>query len=179
MEIYDTTRGVSFDTRPILMFAKIQVEGLGTGLDRDDWMVAIEQRCEERYGAIDKLSPEQRFTKTITEDNIGKQLYAAMKAAPPPSPAEPPARVTTEQFAKMDAEIRGPAHAAMHVLATDSQRARGARVYSHPDNQRLRELVKYEHMAATMRGNTVYQAEQDRSYSNPNPPLVRTSPVTR
>ena len=70
MEIYDTTRGVSFDTRPILMFAKIQVEGLGTGLDRDDWMVAIEQRCEERYGAIDKLSPEQRFTKTITEDNL-------------------------------------------------------------------------------------------------------------
>jgi hypothetical protein len=117
------------------------------------------------------LSVEQKFTKTITEDNIGKQLYAAMKAAPDAVPQQP---ATYEQFGKAVADAMGEAHARMHSLAVDAQRTTGrtyqqsyARVYSAPENERLRNKVKAEHLAATLRG------VGDTAYDSHNPPRGR------
>jgi hypothetical protein len=58
------------------------------------------------------------------------------------------------------AESYGPAHAKMHSMAVDHQRAHAGQsyasaysyLYSHPQNVGLREKVKAEHMKATMSG---------------------------
>jgi hypothetical protein len=44
----------------IKMFAKMQIEGTPTGLDRDNWYRAIEKRAEQRYGQRE-LSEAQKF----------------------------------------------------------------------------------------------------------------------
>jgi hypothetical protein len=58
------------------------------------------------------------------------------------------------------AEIRGPAHAKLHSMAIDYQRAHAgvsySSAYSHeyirPENASLREKIKNEHLSATMAG---------------------------
>jgi hypothetical protein len=51
---------VRTETATIKMFAKMQIEGTPTGLDRDDWYRAIERRAEQRYGQRE-LSEAQKF----------------------------------------------------------------------------------------------------------------------
>jgi hypothetical protein len=71
------------------------------------------------------------------------------KAAPPPDPLQKAAEV---------AEFLGPAHAKMHSLAVDHQRAHSgmsyqqaySHLYSRLENAPLREKIKAEHLAASM-----------------------------
>jgi hypothetical protein len=71
------------------------------------------------------------------------------------APAYDPLRKATEI-----AESYGPAHAKMHSMAIDHQRAHDgmsyqsayAYLYAHPQNVGLREKVKAEHMKATVSG---------------------------
>jgi hypothetical protein len=73
-----------------------------------------------------------------------KSLVPAVKAAPP-DPSE-------------DYVSPGPAHARMHSMAVDHQRAHSgmsyqqaySHLYSRPENAALREKIKAEHMRATM-----------------------------
>jgi hypothetical protein len=71
------------------------------------------------------------------------------------APAYDPLRKAAEH-----AELLGPAHAKMHSMAVDHQRAHGgmsyqqaySHLYSRPENEPLRNAVKAEHMRATMAG---------------------------
>jgi hypothetical protein len=62
------------------MFAKMQIEGLGTGLEKHDWLKIINGRAADLY----RDASARSFTKTIIDDEVGKLLYKAMKAAKGP-----------------------------------------------------------------------------------------------
>ncbi len=138
----------------VLDFAKRQVEGERTGLEKHDYLAAIEGRAAKLRA--DGESPQQAFTKVITDDEIGKLLYKALKRAPgqeikpAPQPAPPSPEVA--------AQLLGPAHAKMHSMAIDFQRANPrhsyesaySRVYSAPENAGLRAEINREHLGASM-----------------------------
>jgi hypothetical protein len=138
----------------VLDFAKRQVEGERTGLEKHDYLAAIEGRAAKLRANGE--SKEQSFTKTIVEDEIGKLLYKALKRAPgsevkpAPQPA-PPSR-------EAEATLLGPAHARLHSQAVDHQRANPrlsyesaySRMYTAPENAGLRAEINREHLAASM-----------------------------
>jgi hypothetical protein len=138
----------------VLDFAKRQIEGERTGLEKHDYLAAIEGRAAKLRA--DGESPQQAFTKVITDDEIGKLLFKALKRAPgsevkpAPQPA-PPSR-------EAEAKLLGPAHAKMHSQAIDHQRANPrlsyesaySRMYAHPENASLRAEINREHLAASM-----------------------------
>jgi hypothetical protein len=64
-------------TERSVMFAKMQCEGRGTGLEKSDWIDTINRRSTALYG---DASP-RNFTKTITEDETGRLFFAALKRA--------------------------------------------------------------------------------------------------
>jgi hypothetical protein len=138
----------------VLDFAKRQVEGERTGLEKHDYLAAIEGRAAKLRA--DGESKEQSFTKTIVEDEIGKLLYKALKRAPGSEvkPAPQPAPPGPEAAAN----LLGPAHAKMHSQAVDHQRANPrlsyeaaySRMYTHADNAGLRAEINREHLAASM-----------------------------
>ena len=155
----------------------MQADGRPTGLDRDDWFHAITKRAEHRY-ADTELSEAQKFTRTIEKDPLGQLLYAAYKAAPYPVPKEAPPPVDIH---KAVADAKGAAHAQMHALAIDHQRATGkpyaqayAHVYSDRATEKLRNKVKSEHLAATMTswGGTM---QGDTAYNTRNNPVGRAT----
>ena len=65
----------------IVMFAKIAVnQGRSPGIEKHDFYDAIVKRADELRA--DGESPQQAFSKVITEDETGRLLYQAMKIAP-------------------------------------------------------------------------------------------------
>jgi len=139
----------------IVMFAKIAVnQGRSPGIEKHDFYDAIEGRAAKLRANGE--SKEQSFTKTIVDDEIGRLLYQAMKiapgaevkAAPQPDPPSPEAA----------ARLLGPAHARLHSLAVDHQRANPrlsyesaySRMYTHPENAGLRAAINREHLGASM-----------------------------
>jgi hypothetical protein len=142
----------------IVMFAKIAVnQGRSPGLEKDAFYDAIMKRANDLRA--DGESQQQAFAKTITDDPTGQLLYQAMKIAPgsevkaAPAPSYDPLAKAAEL-----AEIRGPAHAKIHSLAIDHQRAHPGMsyqsaygyLYAKPENAALRNAIKAEHMSATM-----------------------------
>jgi len=139
----------------IVMFAKIAVnQGRSPGLEKNEFYDAIVKRADELRA--DGESQQQAFSKVITEDETGRLLFQAMRIAPgsevkpAPQPA-PPSR-------EAEAKLLGPAHARLHSMAVDHQRAHSgmsyeqaySHLYSRPENAQLREKIKGEHMRATM-----------------------------
>jgi hypothetical protein len=144
---------------PILMFAKIAVnQGRSPGLEKNDFYDAIVKRAEALRANGE--SQQQAFSKAIKEDETGRLLYQAMKIAPGAEvkPAPQPAPPDPLQKAAEVAEFLGPAHAKIHSLAIDHQRAHSgmsyqqaySHLYSRPENVSLRDAIKAEHMRATM-----------------------------
>jgi hypothetical protein len=142
----------------IVMFAKIAVnQGRSPGLEKDAFYDAIMKRANDLRA--DGESQQQAFAKTITDDPTGQLLYQAMKIAPgaevKPAPIAP-----YDPLAKQAeiAEHLGPAHARLHSLAVDHQRAHSGMsyqsaysyLYAKPENAALRNAIKAEHMSATM-----------------------------
>src|SRR3982074_2484584 len=104
----------------IVMFAKIAVNpGRSPGLEKNEFYDAIKKRAEALRA--DGESPQQAFSKVITEDETGRLLFQAMKIAPGSevTPAPHPAPPSPEEAAKLLA----PAHARLHSKAVDHQRA--------------------------------------------------------
>ena len=139
----------------IVMFAKIALnQGRSPGLEKNEFYDAIMKRAEALRA--DGETPQQAFSKTIVEDEIGKLLYKAMQIAPGSEvkPAPQPAPRSPEAAAR----LLGPAHARLHSLAVDHQRAHSgmtyeqafSHLYSRPENGPLREKIKSEHMRSTM-----------------------------
>lgn len=147
------------DDSSVLMFAKMQCEGHGTGLEKSDWLKIINGRASDLYG--DTLTRERRFTKAIVEDETGRLLYKALKAAPgfevTSAVGDTPELEAKTQLTRGSVEL-GPGHAKMHSMAIDHQRAHptlsyeGAYsvLYAKPENAELRNQIKAEHIAATM-----------------------------
>ncbi len=135
----------------IIMYAKIAVnQGRSPGLEKDVFYDAIVKRAEALRA--DGESPQQAFAKTITEDETGRLLFKAMQIAPGQEVKPAPQETAKEP------EFIGPAHAKIHSLAVDHQRAHSGmsyqqaycHLYSRPENVALRDAVKDEHMRATM-----------------------------
>jgi hypothetical protein len=130
----------------VLDFAKRQVDGEQTGLEKHDYLAAIENRAAKLRA--DGESKEQSFTKTIIEDEIGKLLFKALKRAPgsevvvkaaAPDPSE-------------DYVSPGPAHDELNERVVAHMKGNPAlsyqqaftREYTHPDNRSLKERVDAE-----------------------------------
>ncbi|MFZ0209887.1 MAG: hypothetical protein WAL59_27910 [Roseiarcus sp.] len=143
-----TEMSVSDET--IIAIAKNVVErGAPAVFAKSAYITAIATRAD----AIRKAgeSTQQAFARAITEDDVGRLLYKASKAATgpevEPAEVEPP---------KQPSYMGQPGHARMQVLADDYKNANPrlspagayAHVYSHPDNTALREQCKAEHFAA-------------------------------
>jgi hypothetical protein len=120
--------------------AKAQIAGKDTGLQKHNYIAAIQKRADLVYPAT--LSLQQRFARCL-EDDTGKLFYAASKAASgsevvSPGPDEPD-----------DENFSGPAYAEMEVLAHDLQLANPnlsmqqafSRVYTSPKNKDLRARI--------------------------------------
>jgi hypothetical protein len=148
----------------IVMFAKIAVnQGRSPGIEKHDFYDAIVNRAEALRA--DGESRQQAFAKVITEDKTGRLLYKAMQIAPGAEvkPAPQPAPPSREELAR----LLGPAHARLHSMAVDHQRAHSGMsyqqsysyLYTRPENEPLREKIKAEHMAATLRTLSIGEAQ--------------------
>jgi hypothetical protein len=142
----------------IVMYAKIALnQGRSPGLEKDAFYDAIVKRAEALRA--DGESKERAFTKAITEDETGRLLYRAMQIAPGAEVRPPPAPDAVKDFAKAQ-EAGGPAHAKLHSMVIDYQRAHAgvtyqsaySSLYTRDENQALREQIKAEHMAQSMAG---------------------------
>ena len=165
----------------IVMFAKIAVnQGRSPGLEKNEFYDAIMKRAEALRA--DGESPQQAFSKVITEDETGRLLYQAMKIAPGAEvkPAPQPAPPSPEEAAR----LLGPAHARLHSQAVDHQRANPrlsyesaySRMYTHPDNAGLRAEINREHLGASMAavdghglGKAAAPPDPSRDYVSPGP----------
>jgi hypothetical protein len=136
---------------------------------RDPWHAMLDRQARARQ-AITGESYAKSFTECYTDpsnasivaqskyEDLAKSMDAMygsrlsfQKAAP--TPAYDPLRKHAEL-----AEIRGPAHAKLHSLAIDHQRAHPGMsyqsaygyLYAKPENVGLRNAIKAEHMSTTM-----------------------------
>ncbi|PNE11338.1 MAG: hypothetical protein CR217_09365 [Beijerinckiaceae bacterium] len=139
----------------IVMFAKIAVnQGRSPGLEKNEFYDAIVKRADALRA--DGESPQQAFSKVITDDETGRLLYKAMQIAPGAElkPVAQPAPPSREESAR----LLGPAHARLHSQAIDHQRANPrlsyenaySRMYTAPENAGLRAEINREHLAASM-----------------------------
>ncbi|HEY8005701.1 MAG TPA: hypothetical protein VIE66_02590 [Methylocella sp.] len=96
------------DTAPATLegLAKAQIAGKDTGLEKCDYIGAIQKRGDLLFPAI--ASPQARFAKAMIEDDTGRLLYAAMKSAPGADVAPPPVEV-----AKASPSIDATEHASL------------------------------------------------------------------
>jgi len=142
------------DDSSVLMFAKMQCDGRGTGLEKSDWLKIINGRASDLYG--DTLTSAQRFTKTITEDETGRLLYKAMRAAPG---FESTSAVGDTPEVEHPDDFKGrPAHALLHGLALEHQKKHAGMsyqsaysvLYTKPEHAALRDEIKREHMKEIM-----------------------------
>jgi hypothetical protein len=158
----------------ILMFAKIALnQGRSPGIEKHEFYDAIVKRAEALR--TNGESPQQAFSKAITEDETGRLLFQAMKIAPGAEmkPAPQPAPPSREAAAK----LLGPAHARLHSQTIDHQRANPrlsyesaySRMYTAPENAGLRAEINREHLAATMRTLSIGEAQNLES-TKPFPP---------
>jgi hypothetical protein len=138
--------------------AKAQIAGKDTGLEKHNYIAAIQKRGDLLFPTI--ASPQRRFASCLN-DSSGALLYQALKAAP--GTEVDPASATEE-----DPEIPDmPAMAQFRVLALDYARANPYKskeqaftaVYVAPANRKLREQAIAEQMAAAQeRGKTTKAA---------------------
>jgi hypothetical protein len=106
---------------------------------------ALSKRAEQFRGPNESM--EQAFTRLITDDEMGRRMYAALKVAPG---REMPIVDPPEQN---DAPRKGPAGLEIEGLARDAMRAANSTltyqkaynlVFSGPKNRELRKRVKFE-----------------------------------
>jgi hypothetical protein len=53
-------------------FAKAQIAGRDIGLEKSDWIVALQKRADAIYP--DRLTPQQRFARCMCDDETGRLL---------------------------------------------------------------------------------------------------------
>ena len=145
MTAIDFSKALTGDVSVMSFYAKRLLAGGEVAFQKHDFIAAIEKRAAEIYP--DRLTPAQKFSRCICDDDTGRLLYRACKAASG-SEVRPP----VEKQDTGPVHI-GPAHAKMHSLAIDRQKERGipyssaySEVYVHGDNASLRAAVQREHL---------------------------------
>lgn len=155
-------RDVDLSTETLVGIAKGVIEGGAPAVyPKSTFIAALRKRATAIRAAGE--TEAKAMTRAMTEDEIGKTLWRASKAASGPE-VEPwlvPGQSETEvkpwgNSGPPKPSYFGPAHAKMQVLADDHHKANPrltkdgayARVYSDPANHDLREQVKAEHFAA-------------------------------
>lgn len=123
--------------------------GMLDDAEKHHYDALIKMRAAEIRTSVE--SEAQAYARTITDDAAGRILYREMKLAkgteikpaPEPQPEKP--------------AFIGPAHAKLHSLAVDNQRAHNttyassySNVYGRPENAALRAAAKAEHLAQSM-----------------------------
>jgi hypothetical protein len=131
-------------------------------LDRQ--ALARQAQTGESYAAAFTKVYEDPANKTIRDraqyDHLAKQHDAIYGTAKSLIPVAKEAPYDPLQKAAEMAEFLGPAHARLHSMAVDHQRAHSgmsyqqaySHLYSRTENAPLREKIKSEHMRATMAG---------------------------
>jgi hypothetical protein len=139
---------MSLHDEKIIAIAKNVVAGrcMDAVFERSAYHKAIEKRAAEirRNGE----SPQQSYTRAITQDEDGKTLFQAMRHAKGPEVE----RDAAQDDAKPTAPPLGPAGRRMQALADDHARAYPnkspagayAAVYTDPANAALRNQVRNE-----------------------------------
>jgi hypothetical protein len=138
---------------------KLQKNGDFADFQKHDYMQLLNSLAEEIQ--LEGESIQKAFTRGL-ETPAGIELFGLMKRAKG-------SEVKVEGDAPQDDVARhdGPASAKFHSMVVDHQRAnRGlsyqqsySRLYSDPDNFELREQIKAEHLAATLRTLTIGEAQ--------------------
>jgi hypothetical protein len=121
-------------------------------MTKADWGVLIDNEAEKSRKPGESF--EKAYTRLITEDPAGREAFRAFQSCGDRTMYKQVfGKVALEGDAPQD--FVGPAHREMHSLAVDRQRSIGrsyasayAHVYSHPDNEKLRERVRSEHLAS-------------------------------
>src|SRR5271166_1337602 len=70
---------VEKDDSSIVMFAKMEINGHGTGLEKHHYVAAIQKRADELFP--NKPSPQQRFARALDSDPTAQLLMRACKRA--------------------------------------------------------------------------------------------------
>jgi hypothetical protein len=135
----------------ILMFAKMQTEGRGTGLDKAAYHDAIEKRARDMRRPGE--SEAKAYTRIVTETDEGKLLFKALKVAPGKEVKD-----AEQDYAPRD-DPKGPAEQAMEQ-AVATHRADAAaegrtlsreqaftEVYMHPANLGFKQRYDAEMLA--------------------------------
>ena len=124
-------------------------------------------------------------------DDLAKAFDSVYGTAKSLIPVAKEAPYDPLQKAAEVAEFLGPAHARLHSMAVDHQRAHSgmsyqqaySHLYSRPENEPLRNKIKAEHMAATMRTLSIDEAmdlDPAKPFAAYDPPGDRThNPVGR
>lgn len=123
-------------------------------VEKHQYIEAITERANELRVAGD--TDAQAFTKAILSDEPCKLLYKRMKSAPGSEVA--PRDAKQADVAPPKPEEAGPAHARLHSMAVDHQRAHPrlsyeaaySQVYTHPSNSKLRDAARNEHLGAAL-----------------------------
>jgi hypothetical protein len=141
---------IDADDSAIVRFAKMQVNGFGTGLEKHDYITALQKRANDVYP--DRLTPQQKFARCMCDDGIGQLLYKAMKAAPGSEvkPAEDAVEDNTRPMSEAEARLHSMAvdHALAHAPMSYQQAY--AYLYAHDDNRALRNKIRNEHLSRAM-----------------------------
>jgi hypothetical protein len=121
------------------MFAKMQAEGRGTGIDKTVYHAEIVKRAAETRRAGE--SDAKAYTRIATETEDGRMLLAAYKAAPPPDAKQDDVpRVDPKGPAEQAMEEAVATHradAAAQGLPLSREQAFTA-VYTHPAHRGLK-----------------------------------------
>ena len=152
MAVIDFSKALTGDTATMVFYAKRLLGGGETPFTKADFVDAIQARADATLP--DKLTPQQRFSRTISGgDDVAMTLYRAMNAAPGSS-----VRAPVEKQDTGPVHI-GPAHAKMHSLAIDQQKERSipyahaySEVYTAAANATLRAEVQREHLEHALAG---------------------------
>jgi hypothetical protein len=146
MTAINFSKALTGDTVSMVFYAKRLLAGGEVPFEKSHFIDAIQVRADAIYP--DRLSPQSRFAKALTEDEVGRTLYAAVKRAPgsevKPGSDTPEVEATRPMS---EAETR------LHVLATDHAKAHSmsyaaaySYLYGHNDHRDLREQIRNEHL---------------------------------
>jgi hypothetical protein len=141
----------------ILMFAKMQSEGRGTGIDKTAYHDEIVKRASDTRRPGE--SSEKAYTRVITESDDGRLLFAAYKAAQPPAPVFPAGVDAPQDYVgpnPKDEAVRAILEGAKRVQAEArtksvvlSDQQAWAKYYTAPEN--AREKAAYDRAVALWR----------------------------
>jgi hypothetical protein len=133
-------------TQNLLVFAKILTEGgSACGMARQDYENEIIKQAERRDGE----SPQQAFTRYITQDETGKLLFkAAMRAPPRQAPQDLARDAESEPSTDAQRELDRLARDVARRANISLSRAKG-RVLQDPQHKKLVRALMTEERRAT------------------------------